>query len=225
MREEGNMFVNKCKICQYAKGKKNNIGLYQPLPIPESPCDEINMDFILGLPGTQRGSDSIFVVFDRFSKMAHFIPCHKTSGAMHVANLFFKEIVRLHGFPRSIVSERDTQFVGHLWRKLWKKLGTYMSFSSTYHYQTKGHSEVVNQSLGYLLRSLVTEHHSQGDHILAQVEFAFNDLVNRSTGKIPFHMVYGMNPMGVSKLRDLEKKKFRSVGAKDFTTKMQELHN
>jgi hypothetical protein len=84
---------------------------------------------------------------------------------------------------------------------------------------------VVNRSLGDLLRSLVTEHHSQWDQILAQAEFSYNDSVNRSTGKIPFQIVYGMNPRGVSELRDMENSEFRSAGAEGFIAEMEELHN
>jgi hypothetical protein len=225
MRADVKRFVDRCRICQHSKGRKQNEGFYQPLPILERPWDAISMDFLLGLPRTQRGFDSIFLVVDRFSKMAHFIPCQKTSDATHIVNLFFKEVIRLHGLPRSIVSDRDTKFIGRFWRTLWKKLGTNLSFSSAYHPHTDGQTEVVHRSLGDLLRSLVTEHHIQWESILPQVEFAYNDSVNRSTGQSPFQIVYGMQPRGISELRDSEQTTTRSASAEEFTEAMKELHS
>ena len=104
-------------------------------------------------------------------------------------------------------------------------MGTNLMFSSGYHPQTDGQTEVVNRSLGDLLRSLVTEHHSSWDNVLPQAEFAYNDLVNRSTGKSPFEIVYGRQPRGVSELRDSEQIMTKSASVEEFAEAMEELHS
>ncbi|CAA6674885.1 unnamed protein product [Spirodela intermedia] len=121
-RDVGNI-VAQCRVCALAKQVKKNVRLYMPLPVRTRPWDDVSMDFVLGLPRTARRHDLIMVVVDRFSKMAHFVPCSKTSDASKVASLYFREIVHFHGLPKSIVLDHDIQFTSHFWRTLWNLLG------------------------------------------------------------------------------------------------------
>ena len=91
-------FIKRCVVCMMAKSHGNNEGLYTPLPVPKAPWEDVSLDFVLGLPKTQRNKDSIMVVVDRFSKMAQFVPCNKSNDASHVADLYFKDITQNHGF-------------------------------------------------------------------------------------------------------------------------------
>ena len=131
-------YTNRCSTCRKAKSKAKSHGLYMPLPIPYQPWEYISMDFVLGLPRTQNGKDSVFVVVDRFSKMAHFIPCNKIDDASHVANLLCREILRLHGVWNTTVLDRDVNFLSYFWKTLCGKLGIKLLFSLAYHPQTDG---------------------------------------------------------------------------------------
>jgi len=179
------------------------------------------MDFVLGLPRTVRGHDSIFVVVDRFSKMAHFLPCARTYDASKVAALFFSGVVRLHGLPKTIVSDRDTMFVSYFWKTLWAKMGTKLQFSSAFHTQMDGQTEAVNRSLGNLLRSLVTGHQAAWDLLLPHAEFAYNSSINRSTDLSPFEVVTGTRPRLPMDLSTLPLTTRHSEAAEDFAQHIQ----
>ena len=194
MKRHVERLCQRCTACLQAKSKANSYGLYTPLPIPYAPWSDISMDFVLGLPRTKHGHDSIFVVVDRFSKMAHFIPCNRTDDASHIANLFFREIVRLHGLPHSIVSDRDVKFTSYLWKTLMAKLGIQLKFSSASHPQTDGQTEVVNRSLSTLLRLLIKKNLKDWEDCIPHAEFAYNRAKHSTTGKSPFMVVYGFEP-------------------------------
>ncbi|XP_074318277.1 uncharacterized protein LOC141655077 [Silene latifolia] len=187
------ILVNKCVTCKVTKSSFKP-GLYPPLPVPLRPWEDVSMDFIVALPRTHRGKDAIMVVVDRFSKMAHFVACHKTDDASNVAELYYREIVRLHGIPKTIVSDRDSKFLSYFWNTLWRKVGTKLLFSTTHHPQTDGQTEVTNRTLGVLLRGLVSRSLKDWDVKLAHAEFAYNRSPTHATSHSPFEVVYGANP-------------------------------
>jgi len=152
------------------------------------------MNFVLGLPRTKKERETVFVVVDRFSKMAHFIPCHKSDDASHVADLFFREVVRLHGVQRTIVSDHDVKFMSYFWKTLWAKLGTKL-FSTTCHPQTDGQTEVVNRSLSMLLWTMIKNNLREWEECLPHVEFAYNQVVHSTTQMCPFEVVFGFKPI------------------------------
>ncbi|GJS77937.1 RNA-directed DNA polymerase [Tanacetum coccineum] len=110
MGQDVKKLVDRCVTCHKAKSHRTNAGLYTPLPVPNSPWEDVSMDFVLGLPRSQRNKDSVMVVVNRFSKMAHYIWCNKTMDASHVADLYFIEIIKLHGIPKTITSDCDMKF-------------------------------------------------------------------------------------------------------------------
>jgi hypothetical protein len=135
--------------------------------------------------------------------MAHFIACHKTDDASHIADLFFKEIVRLHGMPRTIVFDRDAKFLSYFWKTLWGKLGTKLLFSTTCHPQTDGQTVVVNRILSSLLRAIIKKNLKTWEDCLPHVEFAYNRSIHSATNFSPFEMVYGFNPLSPLDLTSL----------------------
>lgn len=214
----------RCITCKKAKSKIHPHGLYMPLPVPSHPWIDISMDFVLGLPRSRNGRDSIFVVVDRFSKMVHFIPCHKTDDATHAANLFFREVVRLHGVPKTIVSDRDAKFLSHFWRVLCAKLGTTLLFSTTCHPQTDGQTEVVNRTLGTLLRAVTGKNLKAWEDCIPFVEFAYNRTVHSSTKFSPFEVVYGFNPLTPLDLIPLPVNELPNLDGKKKAELVKQIH-
>jgi len=150
-------FIKQCQICQQAKHLNTSpAGLLQPLPIPEGAWQDLSMDFIEGLPKSE-GYTVILVVVDRFTKYAHFIPIKHPYTAHTIAQSVFDNIVKLHGMPKTIISDRDKVFTSIFWKELFQLLGTQLMFSSAYHPQTDGQTERVNQCLEMYLRCVTYE--------------------------------------------------------------------
>ncbi|CAK9782871.1 unnamed protein product [Cutaneotrichosporon oleaginosum] len=191
------LYVNGCQTCARNKTPRHKpYGLLQPLPILAAPWTSISMDAIVKLPSS-KGFDCIMIFVDRFSKMAHFVPyTERGFDAPKQAEMFFDSIVRLHGIPTDIVSDRGSITRSEFWRAFVSLLGSTPNFTTAFHPQANGGNERINQVLEQYLRIYIN--HNQDDWALhsklAQAEFVYNNSVHSSTGFSPFEVVYGLHP-------------------------------
>jgi hypothetical protein len=192
MKREIAKFVAECDTCCRVKAEHQRpAGMLQPLPIPEWKWEEIGMDFIVGLPKTQKGHDAIWVVVDRLSKVAHFIPVKTTYKVSQLVELYIARIVCLHGVPKRIVSDRGSQFTNRFWKALHDAMGTRLSFSTAYHPQTGGQTERTNQILEDMLRACILSFGANWEKSLPYAEFSYNNGYQSSLGMSPFEALYG----------------------------------
>ncbi|KAA3461164.1 Retrotransposable element Tf2 [Gossypium australe] len=190
MKRDISEFVTKCLICQQVKAKHPS-GLLQPVMVPEWKWNRITMDFVTGLPMTPKMKNVVWVIVDRLTKLTHFIPVRTDYSLDKLAELYIAEIVRLHGVPMSIISNRDPRFTSRFWKKLQEALGTKLNFSTAFHSQTDGQSERVIQVLEDMLRCCVLEFKGSWEKYLPLVEFAYNNSYQSSIQMAPYEALYG----------------------------------
>ena len=207
MKKDIAKFVSECPNCQQVKVEHQRPGgLAQDIEIPTWKWEDVNMDFVVGLPRTRRQFDSIWVVVDRMTKSAHFLPVKTTFNAEEYARLYIQELVRLHGVPRSIISDRGTQFTSHFWKSFQRGLGTTVKLSTAFHPQTDGQAERTIQTLEDMLRACVLEFKGNWDDHLPLIEFAYNNSFHASIGMAPFEALYGRrcrSPVGWFELGEM----------------------
>lgn len=192
MKKDVKEYVERCLKCQVSKSEQvKSPGFLQPLSVPNLKFESVSMDFIVGLPKTRSNFDSIMVVVDRLTKIAHFIPTVTTVTAYGVAELFMREIFKHHGIPREIISDRDRKFVSEFWTTLFKLCGTKIKLSTAYHPESDGQTERTNRTLEDMLRMYVGKKQHSWDKWLHLIEFAYNDHIHSSIGVSPFYVLYG----------------------------------
>jgi len=195
MYEEIKHYVSTCTKCQQNKASHEHPqGLLQPLPVPERRWQQVTMDFITQLPMTKSGHDAIVVFVDKLSKMVHIVPTTTTVDAPQVAKIFMREVIRLHGVPESIVSDRDTRFTSSFWQELWKMLGTKLAMSTAYHPQSEGQTERANRTLEDMLRAFVSVRQDDWDDFLVASEIAINNTQQASSKYSPYFLNSGAHP-------------------------------
>ena len=205
MHQEIVEYVSSCPGCQANKSlSQKPAGIAKPMPTPTQPWERFSMDWMTDLPVTKRGFDAILVVVDYLTKYAHFVPCRKTDTSFDVASTLRREVVRLHGVPEGIVSDRDPKLLSNFMQDLFLQMGIKHAPSTAFHPQTDGQTERLNRVIQEMLRNYVSPSHDDWDEHLDIAEFAYNNAYHESIKTTPFRLTYGFdprNPMSAVKLQ------------------------
>ncbi|KAJ0604534.1 putative nucleotidyltransferase, Ribonuclease H [Helianthus annuus] len=186
------VYVGKCLTCAKVKAEyQKPSGLLQQPEIPVWKWEQISMDFITKLPRTPRGHDMIWVIIDRLTKSAHFLPIREKDSTGKLAEIYLREIVARHGVPISIISDRDGRFVSRIWQSFQEAFGSQLDLSTAFHPQTDGQSERTIQTLEDMLRACVMDLGGSWDTHLPLVEFSYNNSYHTSIKAAPFEALYG----------------------------------
>lgn len=185
-------FVSKCLTCQKVKSEhKRPQGKIQPLDIPTWKWDSISMDFVVALPRSRGGNNTIWVIVDRLTKTARFIPMKDTWSMEALAKAYVKNVIRLHGVPTSIVSDRDSRFLSNFWKKVQEAFGSELLMSTAFHPATDGQTERTIQTLEDMLRACALEYQGSWEDHLDLIEFSYNNSYHASIKMAPFEALYG----------------------------------
>jgi len=217
-------YVRSCAECQKSRTSRHaSFRVLRPLSVPEKPWEDISMDFVTGLPECG-GYDAIWVVVDRLSKMRHFVPCQTTIDARGLAEMFLKEVIRLHGVPRTIISDRGPQFAALFWKRLCERLGVDRRLSTAFHPQTDGQTERVNASMEQYLRIFTSYQQDDWVQWLPLAEFAANNGTSETTKCSAFFAVTGTDPRMTFVEAAGELEDSRAVDADQVQATMRQIH-
>lgn len=196
MREYTKLYVETCPRCRASKAiSQKPAGLLQSLSIPSRRWSTISLDFIVGLPVSQEGYDAILSVVDSLSKMAHFIPTSSGLSTADFVCLFADRVVRYHGLPSTIISDRDSRFVSEFWRLFCQRFGMKRALSSAWHPQSDGQTERVNRTIEQMMRTYIQSREEDWPKLLPALELAYNCTPHSATGLSPFEVMIGENPV------------------------------
>lgn len=195
LREFVKSQVQKCDSCQRNKPlNRPSSGKLMPLPVPGYRWEVVSLDFITDLPKTNNGYDAVCVFVDKLTKMVHISPTVSDCDAPELAQIFLRDIYKLHGLPKQFLHDRGTQFMSKFFTRLCQGLGIQQLSSTAFHPQTDGQTERVNRVLEDLLRHFTNAEQTNWDTLLPMVEFAINNSKHASSGFTPFYLNYGVHP-------------------------------